>query len=140
MIVSQKKVTLLSSLHVQKMLKAVLESEDEIGREREHFWAIGLNAKNVVQFIELVHLGTANASLVHPREVYRWAVAKGCISIIVGHNHPSGDVAPSIEDRQITSKLKKAGDVLGIKLFDHVIISNGDDQYYSFNDQGVLHI
>lgn len=138
MIVFQKKVKLRNSAHVRTMLKEVLNNEDQIGQEREHFWAIGLNSKNVVQFIELVHMGTANSCVVHPREVFRWAVSKGSISLIIAHNHPSGEVDPSTEDKQITAKLKEGGEILGIKLVDHIIINNLDDRFFSFLDHGLL--
>jgi DNA repair protein RadC len=110
---------------VAKVLTAILDTEGELDRDKEHFWALGLSVKNTIKFIDLVSLGTLSNSLVHPREVFRLAVSRGVASIIVGHNHPSGDTTPSREDIAVTEKLKSAGEILGIKLLDHVIIGEG---------------
>ena len=107
-----------------KICRAILHTEDKASREREHFWIIGLNAKNTVLYVELCSLGTLTNSVVHPRETYRIGVMKGAAAIIAVHNHPSGDTSPSKEDIHITDKLKQAGEILGISLLDHVIIGN----------------
>jgi len=127
-----------SAVEVAGVLSSILHTESEIDRDKEHFWIIGVNAKNVIKFIDMVSLGTLMASLVHPREVFRLAVLKGGIaSVIAGHNHPSGDPAPSRDDIAVTERLKKAGDILGIALLDHVIIGS-DGQFASLKEQGIL--
>ena len=68
------------------VFRAILDTESEIDKDREHFWIIGVNAKNAIKFIDLVSLGTLTGSLIHPREVFRLAVSKGVASIIAGHN------------------------------------------------------
>ena len=73
---------------------------------------------------------------VHPREVFKQAIVANAAKIIVAHNHPSGDSAPSREDRNVTKMLKDAGEIMGIELVDHIII--GDGNYYSFSDSGTL--
>ena len=130
MIVSQKHQKVSSPLALANVLQAILENESEIDKQKEHLWTIGLNTKNVVQYVELVSLGILDASLVHPREVFRLAVSKGVASIVVGHNHPSGDTTPSKEDLTVTKRLREAGQVLGIPVLDHVIIGQGS--FYSF--------
>ena len=89
MIVSERNEKILDSKDVVKIFKAVLDSESEIDRNKEHFWVCGLNNRNVIVYIELVSLGVLNQSLVHPREVFRLAITKGVGSIICCHNHPS---------------------------------------------------
>lgn len=126
-----------SAYEVSKVLSAILETESEIDRDKEHFWIIGLNAKNGIKFIDLVSLGTLMTAPIHPREVFRLAVNKGVASIIAGHNHPSGDPAPSRDDIAVTERLKKAGDILGIQVLDHVIIGN-DGQFASLKEQGII--
>ena len=81
-------------------------------------------------------MGSLNASIVHPREVFKNAVKKSANSIIAMHNHPSGDPAPSKEDIDITKRISKAGELLGITLLDHIII--GDHQYISFKEEKLL--
>ncbi len=91
-----------------------------------------LDIRSRVTLVELVSLGTLNASLVHPRETFRRAVMQGSASIIVAHNHPSGEVEPSDEDTKTTKLLFEAGTILGINLLDHVIFAN--DKFYSFRE------
>jgi DNA repair protein RadC len=119
---------------VADIFRSILALENEFDRDKEHFWAIGLNAKNIILYVELVALGTLTHSLVHPREVFRMAIMKAAASIIVGHNHPSGNPEPSREDDLITDRLRQAGEILGIKLLDHVIIGN-NQRYFSFSDR-----
>jgi len=97
---------------------------------------IPLDGKNQVLGFHVVSVGTLTASLVHPREVYKLAVLANAAAIVVVHNHPSGHPEPSAEDQAITLRLKEAGELLGIKLLDHVII--GDGRYFSFTDQNLL--
>lgn len=109
---------------------------------QESFWVICLNLKMRPTGRGLVTLGTLTASLVHPREVYRMAILSAAARVIVAHSHPSGDPAPSQEDVQVTRWLRDAGNLLGIKLEDHVIIGNADADpkgvgYYSFREAGL---
>jgi DNA repair protein RadC len=90
---------------------------------REHFLVLLLNARHECVAVETVSIGSLNASIVHPREVFRPAVLAASASIIVAHNHPSGDPEPSEEDLSITRRLGQVGELLGIGLLDHVIIA-----------------
>jgi DNA repair protein RadC len=95
-----------------------------------------LNTKNAVILVKDISLGSLNSSIVHPREVFNEAVKRSCASIIVCHNHPSGDPTPSSEDINITHRLKECGKLLGIELLDHLIIGNGN--YISLKEKGIL--
>ena len=97
---------------------------------------IMLNTKNHIVGVMEVTRGTLDSSLVHPREVFRGAILHNAASIILCHNHPSGDSAPSREDMKVTERIKQAGKVLGIDLLDHVIIGNGE--YTSIREEGLL--
>lgn len=105
-------------------------------RRREYFVVLLLDGKNRIILEEQVSEGSLNQSIVHPREVFTRAVKESAAAIILVHNHPSGDPSPSREDREITRRLKEAGDVLGIRVLDHIII--GDGSYFSFVEQGLL--
>jgi DNA repair protein RadC len=126
-----------SAAEVTAVLSAILKTESEIDRDKEHLWVIGLNAKNAIKFIDLVSLGTLTNALIHPREVFRLAVQKGVCSLIAGHNHPSGDPEPSRDDIAVTERLKDAGAILGIALLDHVIIGD-DGRYESLKEKGIV--
>lgn len=102
----------------------------------EVFYCITLNAQSRVVSCQEVTRGTLNSSLVHPREVFRLAIAEGAAGIIVAHNHPSGDPTRSADDRAVTRQLVEAGRLLDIPVYDHVIIADG--RYVSFAEAGHL--
>ena len=95
-----------------------------------------LDSKNRLLCLEIVSVGSLNASIVHPREVYKSALLSSAAAIVFVHNHPSGDPTPSREDIELTSRLKQASDLLGIRLLDHVVIGSG--RHFSFADSGLL--
>lgn len=125
---------------VANIFYKVLEIEEELDRSKEHFWVIGLKSNNVIQYIELVSLGTMNASLVHPREVFRTAIFNSVASIIIAHNHPSGELIASHEDKSITQRLLEAGKLLDMPLLDHIIIGGetSEKRYFSFKEEGYI--
>ncbi|WP_410746837.1 RadC family protein [Clostridium neonatale] len=104
------------------------------GCDREILIVCCLNTKNEPTSISTVSIGSLNSSIVHPREVFKTAVMSNAASIIISHNHPSGDTTPSKEDINITKRIKEAGDIIGIKLLDHIII--GDKNYLSLKEEG----
>lgn len=115
---------------------ANLLMEDMRYLDREHFKAVLLNTKNRVLDIVPISVGSLNTSLVHPREVFKDAIKRSCAAIVLVHNHPSGDPAPSREDVAITRKLAEVGRFLGIEVADHVIL--GDKRFVSLREAGLL--
>ncbi len=105
-------------------------------KKQEHFKTVILDTKNQVISIETITIGTLNASLVHPREVFNRAIKKSAHGIILVHNHPSGHPEPSKEDLLLTERLVESGKIIGISILDHVVI--GDGRFYSFKEQGLL--
>ncbi|MEW6447458.1 MAG: DNA repair protein RadC [Bacillota bacterium] len=105
-------------------------------RDREAVVVLLLDAKHRVNAAHVVAVGTLNSCTVHPREVFKAAVLANAAGIIAAHNHPSGDPTPSREDRDLALKLKYAGDILGIRLLDFLVI--GDGRYVSFRQEGLL--
>ncbi|MFT7618121.1 MAG: DNA repair protein RadC [Planctomycetota bacterium] len=106
------------------------------GIQQEAFEVLVLDARNRLLRRERISLGTLTGSLVHPREVFRVALRVSACAIVLVHNHPSGDPSPSTEDIQVTDRLRRAGDLLGIRVLDHVIV--GDGRYVSMADRGHL--
>jgi DNA repair protein RadC len=106
------------------------------GEKRELFYVVLLNNKNRKIREVKISEGSLTASLVHPREVYNPVIRDSAAAVIFVHNHPSGDPAPSPEDIDITRRLKEVGDVMGIRVLDHVVI--GHDRFFSFNDKGMI--
>ncbi|PKM83148.1 MAG: hypothetical protein CVU89_02360 [Firmicutes bacterium HGW-Firmicutes-14] len=104
--------------------------------DREHFKAVFLNTKHHVITVETVSVGSLNSSLVHPRELFRNSIKRSAAAIILAHNHPSGDPAPSPEDIQITCRLAEVGNIIGIQVIDHIII--GENRFISLKEQGII--
>jgi DNA repair protein RadC len=106
------------------------------GAKKEEFRCVLLDTKNRIIREEPVSTGSLTASLVHPRETFKAAVRESAAAVIFVHNHPSGDTKPSQEDILLTKRLVQAGDLLGIRVLDHVIVGDGD--HFSFRDSGLL--
>ncbi len=104
--------------------------------KQEHFICLFLNTKNQVLHRQTIFIGSLNASIVHPREVFKEAVKRSAASIICAHNHPSGDPTPSQEDIQVTRRLKECGKMIGIELLDHIVI--GDRKFISLKEKGYV--
>ena len=104
--------------------------------KKEYFVAVYLNARNQVLKTEVISVGSLNASLVHPREVFAPAVGISAASVILGHNHPSGDVTPSREDIELTRRMVQAGEIMGIEIVDHLIV--GSDKFISMKEANVF--
>lgn len=99
--------------------------------DRERLVVILLDTRNRYMGHHIVSVGTVNASLSHPRETFRTAILSGAVAILLAHNHPSGDPTPSEEDREITQRMVAAGEILGIRVLDSIVISDGTRQCFS---------
>lgn len=102
---------------------------------KEYFFTIHLDGKNRICCVDEVSVGSLNQSIVHPREVFKTALLSSAASIILLHNHPTGDPTPSREDIEITRRLRETGEIIGIRILDHIIIG---DSHVSFVNQGLL--
>ena len=145
-----KAITIAAALELGKRVaignskkRVIIRSSDDIANymmprlrycDREHFYAILLNTKNHVIASPLISIGTLSESLVHPRELFKEAINHSSSSIILVHNHPSGDPSPSREDIMMTRRIIEGGRLLDIQILDHVII--GDNTYISLREQG----
>lgn len=126
--IETKKITCPEDVH--SILKDFLGDMD-----RERFTIIMLDTKNQINAIHTVSEGSLNSSIVHPREVFKAAILKNAYSIILSHNHPSGDPKPSREDVEITKRLVECGELIGIKVLDHIIVG---DYIFSFKEHEII--
>ncbi len=148
---SAKATTLLAAFELSKRalevndtnLPVISDAKDAVAQlsdmrdlKKEHLVALYLNAKNQLVHKETISMGTLNANLVHPREVFEPALKYSAAQIIAAHNHPSGDPKPSEDDLEVTKRLTEAGKMMGIELMDHVIISK--NSYFSFKEEKLL--
>lgn len=104
--------------------------------DREQFRVLLLSSKNFVLAMETVSIGSLSSTIVHPREVFRSAIRRSAASMIVAHNHPSGDPTPSQEDITITKRLMESGRIIGIEVFDHLVV--GDNRWVSMKQVGLM--
>src|SRR5690606_21008762 len=132
----EQKIRILNSGDVYNVMQQVLLRENKIRRNQEHFWVVGLNNKNKILFIELISLGAVNSVQVNPPEVFRMAIYKLAVKMILVHNHPSGDTTPSPADKDLTDRMMKTGSLIKIDVIEHLIISETD--YLSFVDNGII--
>mgnify|MGYP000896133281 FL=1 len=130
-LVNNNRITIKSPVEVSTLLM-----EEMRHLKKEVFKVILLNTKNRMIKQMNVSVGSLNYSIVHPREVFSEAIKVGCSGMLLAHNHPSGDPEPSREDIETTRRLVNAGNILGIKVLDHVVI--GDGKYISFKEQGLI--
>ena len=118
----------------EKVVKAIRASIED--KAKEHFKLVLLNVRNSILDISTISIGTVNASLVHPREVFKKAIAHGASSVVLAHNHPSGNPEPSEDDVKLTQRLVEAGRLLGIEVLDHIIVTTKD--FVSFKERGLM--
>ena len=105
-------------------------------KDREYFMCLYLNARNQMIHKEVISIGSLSASIVHPREIFSVAIKHSAASIILAHNHPSNDPSPSKDDIELTRRLKNAGEILGIDILDHIIVSEND--FTSLKERGLM--
>ena len=118
----------------ESVVKAIRASIKD--KAKEHFKLILLNPRNKIIGISTISIGTLNASLVHPREVFKDAIMHTAASVVLAHNHPSGDPEPSEDDITITKRLIEAGKILGVEVIDHIIV--GKNGFFSFKEKGLI--
>jgi DNA repair protein RadC len=131
------KITTGKAADVARVFQDLLNLEDTIDQDKEHFYVLHLDSHRRINLVELVAIGTLTNATIHPRETYRRAVIEGSYSIIVAHNHPSGDPTPSEADVLVTKTLRTAGEILNILLLDHIIFT--PTRFYSFLENKTEH-
>lgn len=131
-----QKIKIGSPEDIYSIMQQILRRESRVGKEKEHFWVIGLTTSNKISYIELVSLGSVSTAIVNPLEVFNLAVRKKSPKIILIHNHPSENLSPSSEDKDITNKIIDGGKTLTIEVLDHLVIS--EESYYSFAENDLL--
>ncbi len=132
----EQKITVNGPQAIFNIMQQILLRENKIGRNKEHFWVIGLATSHKILFIELVSLGSINKAIVDPGEVFQLSIHKDAVTVILVHNHPSGNLTPSDPDKDITDNLIQAGRIIHKEIMDHLIIN--ESEYYSFRDSGLL--
>jgi DNA repair protein RadC len=132
----EEKVKVLGATDLYGIMQRVLLREGKIDRNREHFWTISLDNALRLLNIELVSMGSVNATLAEPMEVFSVPLQKRAVKVVLVHNHPSGELIPGVRDKDVTDQLIQVGRIMKVPVLDHLIIS--EESYYSFADSGLL--
>ncbi len=132
----EQKIKILNSNDIYAIMQQILMRENKIRRNQEHFWVVGLDNDHKILFIELIGLGAVNRVNTDPPDVFRMAIYKLAVKLILVHNHPSGSTSPSLGDREFTDHMLKVGKLINIGIMDHLIITETD--YASFADLGIM--
>lgn len=132
----EQKIKIANSDDIAEIMQKILLRENRLSRKQERFWVVGLSTKNQIEFIELIGLGSINKVVVGGFEVFSLASARKTPNVILVHNHPSGDTKPSKGDKEFTKNLIQSGDILRVRVLDHIIITEED--YFSFTDKGLI--
>ncbi|WP_046746284.1 JAB domain-containing protein [Kordia zhangzhouensis] len=131
-----QKIQILNAHDVYSVMQQILLRQNKIRRAQEHFWVVGLKNDNTILFVELISIGAQNYVNVSPPDVFRMGIYKLAVRMILVHNHPSGNLRPSANDKTLTDKLLKIGELINIEVIDHLIIS--ESGFTSFREKGIM--
>jgi len=132
----EQKIKILNSSDVYMVMRHILMRENKIERDHEHVYVVCLAPNNKILNIELVSLGAINETVLQPMQVFRIALIKGAVKLILVHNHPHGDLEPSEGDKDITDRMIQVGNIVNVEVLDHLIIT--ELYFYSFKDDGLM--
>ena len=132
----EQKIKVQNAFGVYSIMKEILMRENALERDHEHVWVVCLAPNNKILNIELVSLGAINETTLQPMQVFRIAIMKGAVRLILVHNHPDGELTPSPADQDVTDRMIQVGNIVNVEVLDHLIITPRD--YYSFKDHGLM--
>ena len=133
-VLKDQKIKIRSPRDLFPIMREILLRDDEYDRNKEHFWCAALAHNSMLQYVELISLGTLNQSIVEPMDVYSWALHKQVAMLILVHNHPSGELKPTHADIDLTDNLIQVGRIVRIPVVEHLIITT--EGFYSFESSG----
>jgi len=131
-----QKIQILNAHDVYSVMQQILLRQNKIRRAQEHFWVVGLKRDNTILFVELISIGAQNYVNVSPPDVFRMGIYKLAVKMILVHNHPSGNLKPSQNDKDLTDRMLKVGKLINIEIVDHLIIT--ESGFTSFESKGII--
>jgi DNA repair protein RadC len=133
-----QKILVQSSGDIARIMRQILLRENRISRQREHLWAVGLNADFSILYVELIAFGIPAKGKIKPMEIYRLALQKDAAYIYLCHNRKTADMAAQADDKALTDRMIQVGNIVGITFFDHVVINAKTEDFLSFQDVGLM--
>lgn len=132
-----QKIKIRTDADLFPIMREILLRDSELDQTKEHFWAAGLASNTLLQCVELISLGSLRETVVEPMDVFGWAMQKRVSSIILVHNHPSGELKATPHDMALTKRMVEAGRLMNIPVLDHMVITR--DRFYSYQQNGLIH-
>ncbi|HTF03929.1 MAG TPA: JAB domain-containing protein [Bacteroidia bacterium] len=134
----QDRILIKTPKQVADVMQRILKRESEISKTREHFWVIGLDGETRILYVELVSLGARASTTAEPMQVFKLALQKNAVNLILCHNHTGVNVEPSMSDKDTTDRLIQVGKIIDIGIYDHIIISDKTKKFMSFEETGLM--
>ena len=133
-----QRILIESSGDIARIMRQILLRENRVSAQREHLWTIGLSEEYKMQYVELIAFGIPAKTKVQPMEIYRLALQKDCRYLYICHNRKTADMAAQADDKALTDRMIQVGNIVGIQVFDHIIINPKTEDYLSYRDVGLM--
>lgn len=133
-----QRILIESSGDIARIMRQILLRENRVSRQREHLWTIGLSEEYKMQYVELIAFGIPAKTKIQPMEIYRLALQKDCRYLYICHNRKTSDMAAQSDDKALTDRMIQVGNIVGIQVFDHIIINPKTEDFLSYRDVGLM--
>lgn len=133
-----QRILIESSEDIARIMRQILLRENRVSRQREHLWTIGLSEEYKMQYVELIAFGMPAKTKIQPMEIYRLALQKDCRYLYICHNRKTSDMAAQADDKALTDRMIQVGNIVGIQVFDHIIVNPKTEDFLSYRDVGLM--
>lgn len=133
-----QRILIESSDDIARIMRQILLRENRVSAQREHLWTVGLSEEYKMQYVELIAFGIPAKTKVQPMEIYRLALQKDCRYLYICHNRKTADMAAQADDKALTDRMIQVGNIVGIEVFDHIVINPKTEDYLSYRDVGLM--
>lgn len=133
-----QRILIQSSEDIARIMRQILLRENRVSRQREHLWTIGLSEEYKMQYVELIAFGIPVKTKIQPMEIYRLALQKDCRYLYICHNRKTSDMAAQTDDKALTDRMIQVGNIVGIQVFDHIVVNPKTEDFLSYRDVGLM--
>lgn len=133
-----QRILIESSGDIARIMRQILLRENRVSRQREHLWTVGLNEEYKMMYVELIAFGIPAKTKIQPMEIYRLALQKDCRYLYICHNRKTADMAAQADDKALTDRMIQVGNIVGIQVFDHIIVNPKTEDFLSYRDVGLM--
>jgi DNA repair protein RadC len=133
-----QRILIQSSEDIARIMRQILLRENRVSRQREHLWTVGLNEEYKMMYVELIAFGIPAKTKIQPMEIYRLALQKDCRYLYICHNRKTADMAAQADDKALTDRMIQVGNIVGIQVFDHIVVNSKTEDFLSYRDVGLM--